>query len=104
MKAAKLAVLSVSVPAGTCHESTHPCCPLLSPSATCHHVLPALCMALQKRKLRVISTVKRPVPLEHFLYTGQGGKSRDDRFLVLDSRGQFSRPGSVGDSSPGQGQ
>ncbi|XP_037087754.1 helicase SKI2W-like isoform X2 [Pollicipes pollicipes] len=48
---------------------------------------------IKKRKLRVISTAKRPVPLEHFLYTGQGGKSRDDRFLVLDSRGQFITPG-----------
>ena len=56
-----------------------PCAPLL--------------LGPQKRKVRVISTLKRPVPLEHFLYTGQGGKSRDDRFLVLDSRGQFSRPG-----------
>ncbi|XP_043214939.1 helicase SKI2W-like isoform X2 [Amphibalanus amphitrite] len=51
--------------------------------------------SIKKRKVRVISTLKRPVPLEHFLYTGQGGKSRDDRFLVLDSRGQFSRPGYI---------
>ena len=37
----------------------------------------------------VISTLKRPVPLEHFLYTGQTGKTKDERFLVVNSDGQF---------------
>jgi len=31
----------------------------------------------KKKKIYVISTAKRPVPLEHFLYTGSNGKTRD---------------------------
>lgn len=47
----------------------------------------------KKRKVYVISTAKRPVPLVHYLYTGFGGKSKDDRFLVLDGNGKFNEPG-----------
>jgi len=36
----------------------------------------------KKKKIHVISTAKRPVPLEHFLYTGSNAKTRDDRFLL----------------------
>ncbi|XP_076748700.1 superkiller complex helicase subunit twister [Xylocopa sonorina] len=43
----------------------------------------------KKKKMYVISTVKRPVPLEHYLYTGTDGKTKDDKFLVLDKNGQF---------------
>ncbi|KAH8278739.1 hypothetical protein KR018_008116 [Drosophila ironensis] len=43
----------------------------------------------KKRKVYVISTLKRPVPLTHFLYTGAGGKSRDDIFLLVDAQGKF---------------
>ncbi|XP_063870777.1 superkiller complex protein 2-like [Scylla paramamosain] len=44
---------------------------------------------IKKRKIYVISTSQRPVPLEHFLYTGTGGRSKDDRFLLVDARGTF---------------
>ncbi|XP_066938554.1 superkiller complex protein 2 [Macrobrachium rosenbergii] len=44
---------------------------------------------IKKRKIYVISTTKRPVPLEHFLYTGTGGKTKDDRFLLVDANGNF---------------
>ncbi|XP_027206672.2 superkiller complex protein 2 [Penaeus vannamei] len=44
---------------------------------------------IKKRKIYVISTTKRPVPLEHFLYTGMGGKSKDERFLLIDAQGKF---------------
>ena len=37
----------------------------------------------------MISTSKRPVPLEHYLYTGQSGRSKDERFLIVSSDGQF---------------
>jgi antiviral helicase SKI2 len=40
-----------------------------------------------RRKVYVITTYKRPVPLLHFLYTGTGGGSRDNRYLVLNSEG-----------------
>ncbi|KAH8381825.1 hypothetical protein KR009_000456 [Drosophila setifemur] len=43
----------------------------------------------KKRKVYVISTLKRPVPLTHFLYTGSGGKSRDDIFLLVDAQGRY---------------
>lgn len=41
----------------------------------------------------VISTLKRPVPLEHYLYTGQTGKTKDERFLIVNSDGAFSTEG-----------
>ncbi|XP_076659791.1 superkiller complex helicase subunit twister isoform X2 [Halictus rubicundus] len=44
---------------------------------------------IKKKKMYVISTLKRPVPLEHYLYTGTDGRTRNDKFLVLDERGQF---------------
>ncbi|KZC06330.1 Helicase SKI2W, partial [Dufourea novaeangliae] len=43
----------------------------------------------KKKKTYVISTLKRPVPLQHYLYTGTDGKTRNDKFLVLDESGQF---------------
>ena len=44
---------------------------------------------IKKRKMYVISTLKRPVPLEHYLYLGTDGKTRNDRVLLLDSDGKF---------------
>ncbi|XP_014467951.1 PREDICTED: helicase SKI2W [Dinoponera quadriceps] len=44
---------------------------------------------IKKRKMYVISTLKRPIPLLHYLYTGTDGKTKDDKFLVLDGSGQF---------------
>nr|XP_053635360.1 SKI2 subunit of superkiller complex protein-like [Cherax quadricarinatus] len=44
---------------------------------------------IKRRKIYVISTSKRPVPLEHFLYTGTGGKTKDERFLLVDAGGKF---------------
>ncbi|XP_059053154.1 superkiller complex protein 2 [Achroia grisella] len=43
----------------------------------------------KKRKVYVVSTPKRPVPLCHYLYTGSNGKTKNERFLVLDHDGQF---------------
>jgi antiviral helicase SKI2 len=47
----------------------------------------------KQKKMYVISTLKRPVPLQHFLYTGSGGKSKDERFLVVNEEGVFIRKG-----------
>lgn len=44
---------------------------------------------IKKRKMYVISTLKRPVPLEHYLYLGTDGKTRNDRVLLLNAEGQF---------------
>lgn len=43
----------------------------------------------KKRKVYVVSTLKRPVPLMHYLYTGSGGKSKNDIFLLVDEQGRF---------------
>ena len=47
----------------------------------------------KKKKIWVISTPKRPVPLEHYLYTGSSGKTRDERFLLQDAGGTFLNSG-----------
>ncbi|XP_029633587.1 helicase SKI2W [Octopus sinensis] len=47
----------------------------------------------KKRKLYVISTLKRPVPLEHYLYTGNSSKTSNELFTVLDAKGVFQETG-----------
>uniref|UniRef100_A0A9J8BZN6 SKI2 subunit of superkiller complex n=1 Tax=Cyprinus carpio carpio TaxID=630221 RepID=A0A9J8BZN6_CYPCA len=44
---------------------------------------------IKKRPIYVISTVKRPVPLEHYLYTGNSTKTQKELFLLLESTGNF---------------
>ncbi|XP_026875515.2 helicase SKI2W [Electrophorus electricus] len=44
---------------------------------------------IKKRPIYVISTVKRPVPLEHYLYTGNSTKTQKELFLLLDATGSF---------------
>lgn len=39
----------------------------------------------KQRPIHVISTHKRPVPLEHFLYTGNSAKSAKQCFKIVDS-------------------
>ncbi|KAG5891420.1 hypothetical protein JTB14_031486 [Gonioctena quinquepunctata] len=38
-----------------------------------------------QRKVYVVTTSTRPVPLQHYLYTGKGGGTRDNRFKVLNA-------------------
>ncbi|XP_033217646.1 helicase SKI2W isoform X2 [Belonocnema kinseyi] len=45
---------------------------------------------IKKRKMYVISTVKRPVPLQHYLYVGSNMKTKDSNYLLLDTDGKFS--------------
>ncbi|CAD6198058.1 unnamed protein product [Caenorhabditis auriculariae] len=44
---------------------------------------------IKNRRINVISTYRRPVPLEHFLYTGQDGKTKKDLFRIIDSTGTW---------------
>lgn len=37
----------------------------------------------------MISTMKRPVPLEHYLYTGNSNKTQKEMFLLVDAVGNF---------------
>ncbi|CAJ0932957.1 unnamed protein product, partial [Mesorhabditis belari] len=46
---------------------------------------------IKNRRIDVVYTAKRPVPLEHHLYTGQDGKTRHNMFLVVDKEGQFQK-------------
>ena len=44
---------------------------------------------MKKRHIYVISTLKRPVPLEHYLYTGNSTKTQKELFLLIDAAGNF---------------
>ncbi|KAI6238169.1 hypothetical protein M3Y99_00714900 [Aphelenchoides fujianensis] len=48
---------------------------------------------IKQRNITVIQTLKRPVPLEHFLYTGHNGKSRDELFMIMDKDGTLLKAG-----------
>uniref|UniRef100_A0A674MBZ4 SKI2 subunit of superkiller complex n=1 Tax=Takifugu rubripes TaxID=31033 RepID=A0A674MBZ4_TAKRU len=48
---------------------------------------------IKKRHIYVISTMKRPVPLEHHLYTGNSNKTQKEMFLLLDAAGSFLNKG-----------
>ncbi|XP_014445565.1 helicase SKI2W [Tupaia chinensis] len=48
---------------------------------------------LKRRQIFVISTAARPVPLEHYLFTGNSPKTQGELFLLLDSRGSFHTKG-----------
>lgn len=44
---------------------------------------------IKNRKINVVSTLRRPVPLEHYLYTGQDGKTKKDLFKIVDMSGSW---------------
>lgn len=48
---------------------------------------------IKNRTINVISTYTRPVPLEHFLYTGQDGKTKNDLFKIVNALGQWEDKG-----------
>uniref|UniRef100_A0A8C5MUA5 SKI2 subunit of superkiller complex n=1 Tax=Leptobrachium leishanense TaxID=445787 RepID=A0A8C5MUA5_9ANUR len=48
---------------------------------------------IKKKKIYVISTTRRPVPLEHFLYTGNSQKTQNQFFLLQDASGAFQTKG-----------
>lgn len=41
----------------------------------------------------MISTMKRPVPLEHYLYTGNSSRTQKEMFLLVDAAGNFLNKG-----------
>ena len=53
------------------------------------------CRRTKKKPLHVISTTKRPVPLEHFLFTGNSTKTADELFKIVNENGQFQVDGWV---------
>ena len=44
---------------------------------------------IKRKNIYVISTYKRPVPLEYFLYTGNSAKTADEMFPIVDRKGKF---------------
>ncbi|MBN3314566.1 SKIV2 Helicase, partial [Atractosteus spatula] len=44
---------------------------------------------IKKKRIYVISTQRRPVPLEHYLYTGNSSKTQKELFLLVDANGNF---------------
>lgn len=44
---------------------------------------------IKKKKIFVISTLKRPVPLVYYLYTGNSTKTADEMFPIVDRKGKF---------------
>lgn len=44
---------------------------------------------IRRKPTVVITTAKRPVPLEHYLYTGSNTKTMDQRFKFIDETSQF---------------
>ncbi|XP_040044192.1 superkiller complex protein 2 isoform X2 [Gasterosteus aculeatus] len=44
---------------------------------------------IKKKHIYVISTMKRPVPLEHYLYTGNSTKTQKEMHLLMDATGNF---------------
>lgn len=67
----------------------HVCIIMLSATVPNHLEFANWVGRIKRRKVYVISTPKRPVPLRHFLYVGCGGKSRDDIFMIVDENGKF---------------
>ena len=47
------------------------------------------------KKIYVVSTYKRPVPLKHFLYTGDSKQTSDQLFEVVGSDKKFNSRGLV---------
>lgn len=41
----------------------------------------------------MVSTQKRPVPLEHFLYTGNSAKTSNELFMIVDAQKKFKTEG-----------
>uniref|UniRef100_A0A5S6R2P2 Uncharacterized protein n=1 Tax=Trichuris muris TaxID=70415 RepID=A0A5S6R2P2_TRIMR len=44
---------------------------------------------IKRRHIYVLKTLKRPVPLEHFLYTGKDGRSKRDCIALVNRNGNF---------------
>ncbi len=56
------------------------------------------CHRRTKRKnVYVISTLKRPVPLKHYLYTGNSKQTNDELFEIVGEDKKFSNIGCVKD-------
>lgn len=44
---------------------------------------------IKQRNIYVMCTKKRPVPLEHYLYTGNSNKTSNELFMLIDAQGNY---------------
>ncbi|VDD84567.1 unnamed protein product, partial [Mesocestoides corti] len=44
-------------------------------------------------EIHVCQTLKRPVPLQHYIYTGRDRRTRNNLYLVVNKEGKFMRKG-----------
>ena len=49
----------------------------------------------KQKTIYVVSTYKRPVPLKHFLYTGNSKQTSDQLFEIVGVNKRFNTPGLV---------
>ncbi|KAK9891046.1 hypothetical protein WA026_013373 [Henosepilachna vigintioctopunctata] len=59
---------------------------------------------IRQKRVYVIPTLQRPVPLQHFLYTGTDGKTKKNRFMIMNAdnwytEGYFTAKNSMPDQS-----
>ncbi|GJQ84402.1 tst [Trypoxylus dichotomus] len=48
---------------------------------------------MYQKRVYVVRTTERPVPLQHYLYTGTGGSTKNNRFLVLNEANTWVQEG-----------
>ncbi|KAI4466850.1 atp-dependent rna and dna helicase [Holotrichia oblita] len=48
---------------------------------------------MYQKRVYVVRTLERPVPLQHYLYTGTGGSTKNNRFLVLNETNTWVQDG-----------
>ena len=53
------------------------------------HIVFTIIRHTKRKKLYVISTLKRPVPLKHFLYTGNSKQTSDQLFEIVGEEKKF---------------
>ena len=49
----------------------------------------------KQKKIYVISTTKRPVPLQHYLYTGNSKQTQEQLFMIVNENRQFLTKGYI---------
>lgn len=52
-------------------------------------LIPSHVRRTKQKKIYVISTFKRPVPLQHFLYTGNSKQTSDQLFMIVSENRKF---------------
>ena len=46
-------------------------------------IITVVCSRTKRKKMHVVSTLKRPVPLKHYLYTGNSKQTSEQLFEIV---------------------